>query len=266
MFHFVYSTCKKKSDCAPPTPLLETSPATTQEELPPQPHTQVPSPLYARPNQLDLQVKNYSSTNNLSQVQIKVQSPSNHDISPNVYSHQQYQQQQQTNTNTNNTVKNKFNFDFTPHITIQCENDDARSLSNYDSDFNRMDNSRSPSFMGYLTSASSAAITPSSTHNEIESILKSNHQYGPVAPTGGGGGGGKKQKGTLPPLLLLPPSQSSCSTQQQRNKISFNSSSSSNNLSSHKLSVNEFNFGSSLGNLDEDIIKIYFSLRRKKNH
>ena len=179
------------------------------------------APLF-RPNQLDLLVKNYSQ-NSINQVLIKVQSPSNHEPSPSVLVKPPHQI---------NIAESKFNnFDFAPHITIQCENDDARSLSNYESDFNRMENSRSPSFLGYLTSTSSVAITPSSTNNEIEAIV-SNSKYGST----------KKQNRGLPPLLLPPPLHVT-----QRNKISFNSSSSSNNLSSHKLSVNEFSFGSSLG-------------------
>jgi hypothetical protein len=184
-----------------------------------QQQTQVNATLF-RPNQLDLIVKNYTNQNNSTQVLIKVQSPSNHDPSPSILGIQQ-----------NIKAEQNCNFDFAPHITIQCENDDARSLSNYESDFNRLDNSRSPSFLGYMTSASSVAITHSSTNNEIDSII-SNNNYN-----------SKKQKGALPPLLLPPPSHGS-----QRNKISFNSSSSSNNLSSHKLSVNEFSFSSSLGN------------------
>jgi hypothetical protein len=179
-----------------------------------------PNSTLFRPNQLDLLVKNYSNQNNTNPVLIKVQSPSNHDPSPSVLGIQH-----------NSKAEKKFNFDFAPHITIQCENDDARSLSNYESDYNRLDNSRSPSFLGYLTSASSVAITPSSANIEMESFI-SNNSFST----------NKKQKGELPPLLLLPPSHGS-----QRNKISFNSSSSSNNLSSHKLSINEFSFSSSLG-------------------
>lgn len=104
------------------------------------------------------------------------------------------------------------------NITITDTCDSNREIE-YDTDFTRVENSRSPSFVGYLTSQSSLAVTPSD--NETSRAVT------------------KKSKLTPPPLFLLPPSASSSAIKTSNNNLNLNSSSSSNNLSAR---LNEFNF------------------------
>ena len=114
--------------------------------------------------------------------------------------------------------------DQTPQINITITDTcDSNREIEYDSDFTRIDNSRSPSFVGYLTSQSSLAVTPSDTENSQKVT--------------------KKSKLTPPPLFLLPPSASSSAIKTSNNNLNLNSSSSSNNLSAR---LNEFNFLSKL--------------------
>lgn len=187
-------------------------------------------PQLSRPNKLNLIEKNYSSSS-IHKVSITVQSPSIHEQSLNASSYCLL------NKNENGRVDARNGSESKPHITLQCENDDARSI-NYDTDSNHMDNSRSPSFLGYITSASSAAITPVAAtkekHFNLSASLNESSNSLRVNKTNS-----KAKKQTPPPLFLLPPSPS-----PYPNRNNFNSSSSSNNLSAR---LNEFSFGSSLG-------------------
>ena len=187
-------------------------------------------PQLSRPNKLNLIEKNYSS-NSIHKVSITVQSPSIHEQSLNASSYCLLNKNENGKVDARNCNESK------PHITLQCENDDARSI-NYDTDSNHMDNSRSPSFLGYITSASSAAITPVAAtkgkhFNLSASLNESSNSLRVNKPSN------KAKKQTPPPLFLLPPSPS-----PYPNRNNLNSSSSSNNLSAR---LNEFSFGSSLG-------------------
>jgi hypothetical protein len=190
-------------------------------------------PQLSRPNRLNLIEKNYSSSSSsIHKVSITVQSPSIHEQSLNASSHCLLNKNENGRGEARNGSETS-----KPHITLQCENDDARSI-NYDTDSNHMDNSRSPSFLGYITSASSAAITPVAATKEKHfnlsaSLNESSSSLRVSKPSS------KAKKQTPPPLFLLPPSPS-----PYPNRNNFNSSSSSNNLSAR---LNEFSFGSSLG-------------------
>jgi hypothetical protein len=84
-------------------------------------------------------------------------------------------------------------------------------------------NSRSPSFLGYLTSQGSLAATPPDAAD-------------PAKPSSA-----KKSKVPPPPLFLLPPSASSSALKNNSSQphLNLNSSSSSHNLSAR---LHDFNF------------------------
>lgn len=109
------------------------------------------------------------------------------------------------------------------NITITDTCDANMPEVEYDSDFTRVENSRSPSFLGYMTSQSSLAVTPTDMGEN------KNRRSG-----------GKRSKTTPPPLFLVPPSASSSAIKNNSGlNLNLNSSSSSNNLSAR---LNEFNF------------------------
>lgn len=129
------------------------------------------------------------------------------------------------------TTSNDTN-DGAPKIRITSTCDDSVEF-NYESDCVRLDPSRSPSYLGYITSTSSLSITPNSAY-DLNGLNKTpapsedtttNSKYSPKT----------KQKHIPAPLFLLPPSSSSLGI--KNSSPNLNSSSSSNNLSSR---MNEF--------------------------
>ena len=135
-------------------------------------------------------------------------------------------------TNTNSEAN-----DSMPRIQITdtCDNNHQEIRFNLESDSNNMQSSRSPSIMGYLTSASSLAITPTSM--DRDNLNLSSNCLGPNRNANSSGK--SRLKLTPPPLYLLPPSVSSSAIKTNSQNLNLNSSSSSNNLSSR---LNEFNF------------------------
>ncbi len=134
--------------------------------------------------------------------------------------------------------------DMAPEIRIECDQNDINN-GYFDQEQTA---SRSPSFLGYITSASSMAVTPcdlSATQSGSNTLStkgsKSNNNNNLSAKL--------KSKPNLPPLFLLPPSTS--------NNGIRSLSVSSNNLSVHK----DFN-SSSLGlNLHPSVSFTYQSLK-----
>ena len=120
------------------------------------------------------------------------------------------------------------------HITSICDDDESNGKMNvnYESDCLRMGNSRSPSFLGYVTSTSSLSITPNSAY-DINGIVNetnsNNHHISAFS---------KSIKSKSKPDYLLPPSASSLVIKNSSSNI--NSSSSSNNLSTTRQ--NEFKY------------------------
>lgn len=186
-----------------------------------------PTNQLSRPNRLNLQLNADMLTSNLNQLNIQrnqltrpndlVAEPDQ--ITPLLNTRGATQQKpplllNQVSNSTNTT------FDQTPpqiNITITdtgCDNNQEEV--EYDSDLTRVENSRSPSFMGYLTSQSSLAMTPT------DLTVSNKNRFA-----------GKKTKLTPPPLFLLPPSASSSAIKNNSSgsHLNLNSSSSSNNLS-----------------------------------
>lgn len=182
----------------------------------------------SRPNKLNLQLNTEMLTNNLNHLNIQ----QNQLTTANDWTTEPVQVASLLNRRQSqkskpsllmNQVSNSTNgtFDQTPpqiNITITdtgCDNNQEEV--EYDSDMTRVENSRSPSFMGYLTSQSSLAMTPT------DMTINNKNRFA-----------GKKTKLTPPPLFLLPPSASSSAIKNNSSShinLNLNSSSSSNNLS-----------------------------------
>lgn len=188
-----------------------------------------PTNQLSRPNRLNLQLNTDMLTSNLNQLNIqRNQLTTSNDstaklvlITPLLHN-TGGAKQQKSSPRLLNQVSNSTNttFDQTPpqiNITITdtaCDNNQEEV--EYDSDLTRVENSRSPSFMGYLTSQSSLAMTPTDV------TVSNKNRFA-----------GKKTKLTPPPLFLLPPSASSSAIKNKSSgsHLNLNSSSSSNNLS-----------------------------------
>jgi hypothetical protein len=117
-----------------------------------------------------------------------------------------------------------------------------------ESDCSRIDTSRSPSFLGYVTSASSAAVTPFSIENENNYSSELNFSKSVIDQKTSGANNSTKIKSRPNPLLLLPtPSTANPPQITGKNTKSNNNNNLLNSSSSSARSGNQNNF-SFLGN------------------
>jgi len=130
-------------------------------------------------------------------------------------------------------------------ITSICDDDGSNEKIkiNYESGCMRLENSRSPSFLGYVTSTPSLSITPNSAYDINGIVNKSSPNFFLDSPGSKNNSSFYKSIKSKPKLAyLLPPSVSSLAIKNSSSNINsspnLNSSSSSNNLSTR---LNEFN-------------------------
>jgi len=156
-----------------------------------------------------------------------------------IYKQQQQQQQQKITTTATISRPNQLNLfekntltdpnnDRAPQIRIICDNNEADPKTNeYESDFTRLESSRSPSFLGYITSTSSFSITPNSAYDlNVSNNNNNNNNKNNCLTTNTST---KLKQKLIPAPFLLPPSMSSLAIKYSSPNL--NTSSSSNNLS-----------------------------------